>query len=56
MRENWNKDLLDLCWDNFVESGEIGFYLLYSDLKREDDGKRKSNKGDSDKNNKLPRE
>lgn len=49
----WNKNLEDLCWQNFMETGEIGYYLLCKDLAKEDE--RNSNKRHCAKGNKPQR-
>ncbi len=44
------KDVSDLVFNNFLETGQIGYYLLYKKLKKEEKNEpRNHNKGDSDK-------
>ncbi len=50
----WNKNLEDLCLRNFMETGEIGYYLLYQDLKRDENGRDKPKRTGA-KGKKLPR-
>ncbi len=52
-KSKWNEELENLCWNNFLETGEIGFYLLYKDLKREKN--EPNNKRNRSKSNKLQR-
>jgi len=49
------KDIEKLCFDNFLETGEIGYYLLYSKLKEEKDERRNNNKSNRDKKHKISR-
>ena len=45
-----NKNILDLVFKNFLETGQIGYYLLYKKLKKEDKHESRNNhKGNSDK-------
>ncbi len=41
-----NMDIKDLAWRHFVESGEIGAYMLYKKLSEEEDARDKD-AGDS---------
>lgn len=51
---NKQKNLEQLCWNNFLETGEIGYYLLYNKIKKEDKNERRNNsKSNSDKKHKL---
>lgn len=48
------KDISDLVFKNFLETGEIGYYMLYKSLKKEDkNGKRNHHKSNCNKENSI---
>jgi len=49
------KDIEKLCFDNFLETGEIGYYLLYSKLKEDKNERRDNNKSNCNKKRKISR-
>lgn len=34
-KQKWQNFIIDLCWKIFLQSGKIGDYLLYYNLKQE---------------------
>ena len=37
-----DKNLSDVCYELFKETGKINYYMLYNDLKKDDSGRDKS--------------
>ncbi|MBR7091357.1 MAG: YqzL family protein [Clostridia bacterium] len=51
----WQQKLTDLAWKNFCESGEIGAYLFYQEVKASYDQTRENYKRHSDPSDRLGR-
>lgn len=50
-KQIWNRQLTDLCWNNFCETGEIGHYMLYKKVK--ENGTKAVDKGAGSSSDKL---
>lgn len=51
----WQQKLTNLAWKNFCETGEIGAYLFYQEVKKGYDETRENYKRDSAKGDRLGR-
>ncbi len=47
------KNICDLVFENFLKTGEIGYYILYNKLKEEKHEPRNNNKSNCDKERSL---
>ncbi len=47
------KNISNLVFNNFLKTGEIGYYMLYKKLEKEEKNERNNNKSNCDKERSL---